>query len=189
MKHIITGQVLLIMCCMVYTIWWYRGFRPGKHVSRVGGINGVLLMVTAVLGIAGIIFSLIPEDRNLGDRSIQIPKKMSIMHIIFAGIVGYLVLVLITRYFFKRVVTTELILIVGWMMLEVAVTNRLNAEGFLPDNRFFGMCIVLAIAFVISIVLYVMYYRMDDTKAFYSAMIPLITEAVSMGVLLIAIIV
>ena len=184
MKHIVTGQVLLIMCCMVYTIWWYRGFRPKKHVSRVGGINGVLLMVTVVLGIAGIIFSLIPENRNLADRSVQIPQKMNTMHIIFAGIVGYLILLLVTQYFLKREVTTELILIVGWITLEVAVINRLNAEGFLPDNRFFGMCIVLAIAFVISIILYVMYYRMDDTKAFYSAMIPLITEAVSMGVLI-----
>ena len=42
---------------------------------------------------------------------------------------------------------------------------------------------VIAVAFLISIVLYVAYYRMDEMKAFYAAMVPLITEAVAMGIL------
>ena len=33
-------------------------------------------------------------------------------------------------------------------------------------------------------VLYVAYYRIEDKAAFYSAMVPLVTEAVSMGVLI-----
>ena len=59
MKQIITGQVFLILCCAVYLVWWYRGFRPGVHVSRAGGINGILLLITAVLGFVGIVFRVI----------------------------------------------------------------------------------------------------------------------------------
>jgi hypothetical protein len=33
-------------------------------------------------------------------------------------------------------------------------------------------------------ILYVAYYRMEDNAAFYSAMVPLVTEAASMGVLI-----
>ena len=46
------------------------------------------------------------------------------------------------------------------------------------------MCAVIATAFTISIVFYVAYYRMDEMKAFYAAMVPLVTEGVSMAVLI-----
>ena len=45
------------------------------------------------------------------------------------------------------------------------------------------MCIVIAVAFLVSIILYVAYYRMEAMKAFYAAMVPLITEAGAMAVL------
>ena len=68
MRRIITGQVLLIICCILYMVWWYRCYRPGEAVNRIGGANGMLL--------------------------------------------------LITRFAFNRIVTTELILIVGWTILD-----------------------------------------------------------------------
>ena len=91
---------------------------------------------------------------------------------------------LITKYGFKRIVTSELLLIVCWTMLEVSVINKLNSAGNLSDARFFPMCCVIVIAFVISMVLYVAYYRVEEWKAFYLAMIPLITEAAAMAVLI-----
>ena len=42
----------------------------------------------------------------------------------------------------------------------------------------------LAAAFLISMVLYVAYYRLEEMKAFYAAMVPLITEASAMAVLI-----
>ena len=42
---------------------------------------------------------------------------------------------------------------------------------------------IIAVAFVISMVLYVAYYRMEEMRAFYIAMVPLVTEALSMGIL------
>ena len=61
----------------------------------------------------------------------------------------------------------------------------LNADGKLSDARFWIMIVVLAAAFLISMILYVLYYRMEPMKAFYAAMVPLITEGVSMVVLLV----
>lgn len=90
---------------------------------------------------------------------------------------------LITKYGFDRFVTTELFLIVGWTMLEASILNRLAGSGILFGAKLICMIGVIAFAFVISMVLYVAYYRMEDMKAFYAAMVPLITEGVSMSVL------
>ena len=176
MNRIITGQILLIFCCAVYLVWWYRGFRPGISVSRVSGLNGVLLTVTAILGIAGVLLCLLHSDSSS-------PWKISPVYIIIGGIIGYIVLLVVTRYIFNRVVTSELFLIIGWTMLETAVINQLNADGTLGEAGYVIMCGVIAAAFIISMVLYVAYYRMEEMKAFYAAMIPLVTEGAAMAVL------
>ena len=177
MRRIITGQVLLIICCIFYMVWWYRCYRPGDAVNRVGGANGILLLSTAAFGIAGVVLSLMKVP------AIASPKIESIW-ILTTGIAAYVILLLITRFAFNRIVTTELILIVGWTMLETAVICNLNAAGGLAERGFFFMYAVIAIAFIISIVLYVAYYRMEEMRAFYAAMVPLVTAALSMGMLL-----
>lgn len=176
MNRIITGQILLILCCAVYLVWWYRGFRPGINVSRASGLNGVLLAVTAILGIAGAALSLLHDEAPA-------PWKIAPFYIIISGIAGYIVLLVVTRYIFKRVVTSELFLIISWTMLETAVINQLNAEGILKETGFAVMCVIIAAAFIISMVLYVAYYKMEEMKAFYAAMVPLVTEGAAMAVL------
>lgn len=175
---VVTGQVLLVVCCVFYLIWWYRGFRPGITVNRVGGVNGILLVITAAFGIAGVVMSLWPTQASQSG-------KISFLVIIAGGIIAYVILLLITKLLFQRVVTSELFLIVGWTMLELAVLSKLNAAGTLGDKDFYMMCLVIAAAFLISMVLYVAYYRMEEMKAFYAAMVPLVTEGLSMMVLII----
>jgi hypothetical protein len=177
MKQIITGQVLLILCCAVYLVWWYRGFRPGIHVSRVGGVNVALLLVTAVLGFAGMIFSLMPVEE------IRKPLISQGMIVIF-GIAAYLVLLFVTKRLFDRIVTTELFLIVGWTMLEIIAADRLYAVGALDGDGIIVITVIIAAAFLIGIVLYVAYYRMEEMRAFYAAMVPLIVDAVAMAAII-----
>jgi hypothetical protein len=105
------------------------------------------------------------------------------LYIIIGGIAAYIVLMMITQYAFQRIVTTELFLIVGWTMLELSLLNRLSGSGLLTGPRLVIMYVVMALAFTISMILYVAYYRMEEMKAFYAAMIPLVTEGASMGVL------
>ena len=178
MKQIVIGQILLILCCIVYLIWWYRGFRPGVHVSRAGGINGLLLLVTAALGLGGMVFSLMSVEEI---RKPAISQGM----IIICGIAAYFLLLFVTKRFFNRVVTTELFLIVGWTVLEMVVIDRLYAIGAFDGTGFIAMCVVVAAAFLIGIVLYVAYYRMEEMRAFYAAMVPLIVDAISMAVIVV----
>lgn len=171
------GQALLIVCCVFYLAWWYRAYRPGVSVSQIGGINGVLLFITMALGISGTVFSLtlIPEVSG--------PDHYPLM-ITGAGIAAYTVLLLVTKFVFHRIVTAELFLIVAWTVLEVLVIHSLYAGKFLSDSGVVFLGSVITAAFVISMVLYMAYYRMEEVKAFYAAMVPLVTEAVAMAVLI-----
>ena len=178
MRHIITGQILLIVCCIFYMIWWYRGFKPNVEADRLGGINGILLLITAVLGVAGILFSLMPTPETAGTKYGQ-------MYIIIGGIAAYIILMMVTKYAFNRIVTSELFLIVGWTILELSLLNRLDGSNLLSGTGLMVVYVSVVLAFIISMILYVAYYRMEDNAAFYSAMVPLVTEAVSMGMLLV----
>ena len=89
MRRVLAGQILLILCCLFYLIWWCRGYRPGAPANRVGGANGILLIITAALGVAGLSFSLmlIPEVEK---------TKISPTGIVIVGIISYFVLLLVT---------------------------------------------------------------------------------------------
>jgi len=77
-------------------------------------------------------------------------------------------------------VTSELLLIVAWTMLELWAIVVLNGGGSLSDVRLTILAVVLAAAFIVSIILYVAYYRMEEIRAFYAAMIPLIAAEMFM---------
>ena len=174
MKDLYLGQTLLVVCCVFYLIWWYLGFRPGVQVNRVGGKLGFLLLVTAGFGIAGLSFTM------KGMMEPHPAPRLDALWIVLVGILSYIALVFVTKVLFSRVVTSELFLIVGWGTLEVCVVNVLEAAGVLTDSRLQIAWGVLAVALLLSLVLYVLYYRVEEKLAFYLAMVPLVTEGVSM---------
>ena len=176
MRQIITGQLLMVICCIFYLIWWYMGYRPGVQVDRMQGANGVLFMLIFVSGVAGLVFNFMPSAETSTTKYRQI-------FIVLGGIATYIIFMIITKYGFHRIVTTELFLIVGWTMLELSILNRLSGSELLVGSRLVLMYCVIALAFAISMVLYVAYYRMDKMKAFYVAMVPLITEGLAMVIL------
>ena len=106
MRQIVIGQILMVICCIFYLVWWYLGYRPNTQVNRAEGINGVLLMLTAAFGVAGLIFSLMPMKETSTVKYRQ-------LYIVIGGIAAYILLMFITKYGFQRIVTTELFLIVG----------------------------------------------------------------------------
>ena len=119
---IIFGQILLVICCIFYLIWWSISYRPGVEVKRAGGLNGIMLLITAFCGLAGIAVSI------YGVNAVQKTGHLKITGIVIVagGIIAYVLLLLITRFLFQRQVTTELVLITGWVMLELTVISSLK---------------------------------------------------------------
>lgn len=181
LTKIMIGQMTLMICCGFYLLWWRISYRPNETVNRLSGINGVLLLITAISGVVGVILS------SQGQSALPAVKtlKMQKYQIMAGGIIAYVLLFIMTTTLFHRPVTTELFLIIGWVVLELMIVNALNGANQISDTRFWLLIAVIMIAFCISMGLYILYYRMEPYKAYYWAMVPLITEGVSMGILLI----
>ena len=175
------GQILLILCCALYLVWWSVSYRPGISVSRVSGFRGLLLMITALCGVTGMVLSVAGANHLPGSSA----RKLSGTFILISGVVLYFIMMLITTIVFHRIVTTELFLITGWGALELMAVSALNGAGIFQNGAFLGMAAVIAAAWILSMVLYVLYYRMEAHRAFYAAMVPLIAEAASMLILII----
>ena len=180
MKPLLIGHVFLIVCCGFYLAWWYLAFRPGYAGSRVSGIAGALLLITAICGFIGIGFSVTGILRD-GARSAFIPSAA----IVIGGILVYLLLMAGSSLLLHRQVTTELFLILGWLVLELLsfqTSYRLEATGFTGAVI---LSVLAALAAILSLFLYLEYYRVSDMRGYIYGMVPLITEALCMVVFLI----
>ncbi len=113
---------------------------------------------------------------------VQIGRVVSGLVIIVAGIVTYVVLLYGSRIILHRQVTSELFLIIGWSMLEVASINRAIAWERVSIDRGIVFLIIVAVAAVLSLYFYLQYYKVKPMTGYFFGMVPLITEAISMGV-------
>lgn len=136
----------------------------------------VFLVLTALFGIMG------TESTIIGMNAIRPVRKPLVpgWTICVAGIALYAVLFFVTGKLMNRPVTTELLLITGWLVLELCMVNSLAAGG-MAHSRIVWMIVIILASWVISMILYMVYYHMEEQKAYYAAMVPLITEAVGMA--------
>ena len=177
MNLIRLGQGLLIICCGFYLIWWGVAFHSDHGDSHTSGIDGILLLITAALGLSGLFFNMLGITK--------IPSESGVVSgfvIIIAGIVTYIVLLFGSRIVLHRQVTSELFLIIGWSMLEVASINRAFAWERVSVDKVIVFLVIVAVAAVLSLYFYLQYYKVKPMTGYFFGMVPLITEAISMGV-------
>ena len=98
-----------------------------------------------------------------------------------------MVLFLVTYLIFKRQVTTELFLIVGWAVLELCAVNVLYGMGQFQLTGAVVFAVIIAAAALISLICYIFYYKLGQTAGYIDGMIPLILAAVVMSVITIKI--
>ena len=153
MEQIRLGQGLLIVCCVFYLIWWGVAFHPSHGNSHTSGIDGILLLVTALFGLTGLAVNML--------GIIKIPPKeglISGMVIIIAGAVTYVVLLCGSGIILHRQVTSELFLIIGWAMLEVASINRSFAWEKVTTGQVVVFLVIVTVAAILSLYFYLQYY-------------------------------
>lgn len=179
MTQIRLGQILLILCCIFYLIWWSLAFHPSHGNSHASGIDGWLLLVTAGFGLTGLAMSLIGVRDNTTANGF-----VSGIGILAGGMLVYMVLLFGTKTLLHRQVTTELVLIIGWAMLEIACTNTAFSLENLSRGRVITFLIIVLAATISSLIFYLLYYRVEAMLGYYFGMIPLITTGISMMIFL-----
>lgn len=179
-RQMLTGNVLLILCCACYLLWWLIAFRPSGHLDTIN--TRWILIPAFALGLTSIFVTLY-GIRKADIRQILIPKDW----ILWGGIGAYVVLLIVTYVFFHRPVTTELLLIVGWAMLALAEINALYGMDVFSRKTAVIFCLITAAAVLGSLVCYVLYYRLGNTAGYIDGIVPLVLAAVVFGVLAAAI--
>ena len=173
MKDLIHGNILLIVCCAFYLLWWCLAFHPSKTMSKM--ITGPIIAFAAAVGIVGGYLVLRAISNISLSRSLIGGFKL-----LGIGAIVYVVLLLISFFVLNRPVTTELLLIVGWATLQISYTNVLYGTSHVSFMTAI-ILILLIIAFAVaSLVAYMFYYQLEAMASYIDGMIPLVLVMVMM---------
>ena len=170
-KSIFFGNILIIICVVFYLIWWAVAFKPNavSHNKK----NGILLGIAAVVGVIGVIV-VIKGIRYFSGEGELLPSEM----VIWSGVAVYAALLIFTFLVFKRQVTTELLLIVGWAVLEIMVINTLYGYGLIMSVIAYIVITSIITVSVVNLICYILYYKMENNAAYVDGMIPLILTGI-----------
>ncbi len=168
--QMLIGNLLLTGCCAFYILWWLIAFKPNHPIK--GMRSGWLLIGAFAFGLAGVI--QIVRGSNLPQGTLGFASRRAIL---IGGIAAYVILLAATYLIFKRQVTSELFLITGWAMLTFMEINALYALGMFTRSAGTVFLAITLIAAAVSIVCYILYYRLDGVKAYIDGIIPLALAA------------
>jgi hypothetical protein len=150
--EIFYGNLLLLICTLFYLACWFVSYRPDSP----GRSAGVFYLTAAfITGIAA----------------------LPVRYIALGGAALFVVMLLVTVIVFHRIVTSELMIIHIWVMLEMSAVVVLYGTGRFGAGRAATLCALLGIAFVIGMICYVLYYRLDETASYLAGLIPLVNDA------------
>ncbi len=164
----------MVVCFLFYLLWWIFAFKPEKAVK--GLASGWLLIPAFVFGAAAIT-ELVSGIRNIETGKLFFPNK----NILICGIAVYFVLLTVTGILLKRMVTTELLLIVGWTTLAFSEVNTLYGTGSFSRNTALAFFLVILLTSVLSLICYMLYYNMGALTGYIDGMIPLILVSLVMA--------
>jgi hypothetical protein len=158
------GHLLLAVCAVLYLAWWWVFFHPrGERPQGLEYGAGVACIIGAA--IAGIVAVVMIMDALDG-----MPNATDAWHPWWVAVGAYVVLALVTARYFDRPVTTELVLIVGWAALEAVVLGALSALG---SPAVMPLAAAVVAGTVVSLVCYVLYYRLMGMASFVDGCVPL----------------
>ena len=174
-KTLLTGNWTMALCGVFYLAWWIVAFRPPKPRSTPFG--WVLLASAFLAGIAG--FYLM--GRTLAEPLPDARLGIRGLWIVLAGAAAYVVLLAGTTLVFHRQVTSELLIIDAWTVLELCAVNFLYRCGALsPLGALTLACLILSAA-ASSLVCYILYYRLPYTPGFIAGCVPLALAVVTIA--------
>ncbi|MCD8367659.1 MAG: hypothetical protein LUC48_06495 [Clostridiales bacterium] len=171
-RQMLTGNLLLVACCVFYLAWWLIAFKPEGAIR--GMKSGWLLIPALLFGGAAIVEIVQGSDAD-GQGGL-----LSRTAIVMGGIIAYVVLLAASSLILRRQVTTELLLIVGWTVLMFLEISGLFALGQYSRGMAIAFLAITVIAAIVSLICYLLYYNLDSVKGYIDGMIPLLLVAVMM---------
>lgn len=173
MGTLFKGILMLAACAGFYLVWWGVAFYPERHASL--WLSGILLVATAVCGIMAVNW--------MAQGIFQAEKVRAGVPggwILAGGVIGYVVLLVISNVVFHRMVTTELFLIVGWAVLNLIVVDTLYASGLFSCGVSAVFVVLTLVVVVASLYCYMIYYDLEKWKGYIDGFLPLVMVGIAM---------
>ena len=172
------GNWLMVLCAAFYLAWWRITFHPPAPAGTP--IGKICLLLAFVTGLAGLSLAVISMNSVSGEKAkTGIPG----IAIVIGGEITYVVLLALSSRLFHRQVTSELLIIVIWTVLELCALNSWYRHGKLfqfSSIILAGLVIVVAAA---SLICYLQYYRISYEKGYLIGSVPLLLTAIIMVVI------
>jgi hypothetical protein len=172
---IVIGEVLLVVCSVSYLVWWTITFRPSGRTPSGGGpfllgavLGGLGGMVLLGLGIAALLSKASP---------------LAVGATIVGGVLVGALLLYVTADVAHRPVTTELPLIVLWATAQLAAGITLRTAGVLRAPSASAWIVATAVATLVGLACYLVFYRLDPIPAYWIGMVPLAVDGVVAAIL------
>jgi len=172
MQALSRGHAEMAICCLFYLVWWCIFFWPhsdGSKFPAVLNLIGVCSIVAAV--IVGLLAAV-----TLGGVVSSTKGHIQAVWIVFGAVCLYVALLLVTSGILKRPATTELLLFVAWLALELCVINVLTGDLIQETQAWLSTAMLIAtvIGFVVCLVCYQLYYQLAGQASFIDGCIPLL---------------
>ena len=176
------GNWLMVVCAAFYLAWWRITFRPpAPEGTPLGSACIILAFIT---GIAGIVLAGI--SMNSGSENTERAGIPGIA-IVIGGVVTYVVLLAVSSRLFHRQVTSELLIIIVWTVLELCALNSWYQRGKLVFVLTVILAVMVIIVAIASLICYLQYYRVSYEKGYLIGSIPLVLTAAIMAIINLAV--
>ena len=188
-QKIVQGQISLIVCCLLYIVWWVIAFHP--HATRMNKIQGniplLFVWVTAGLGLdyaSGGLYAICQDGMGtlvMSPIVASIATSMVVV-LLIAGVFVYALMLFGSVKILKRKLTSELLFLTLWAVLELIIVEVVEiAQTGMTTISMFPSVMVIAIASCVGLGCYLVYYKLAPWPAFYLAMVPLAVNALAMA--------
>lgn len=175
-RAIFFGNILFVLCCGFYLAWWFVAFRANDPIKGIQ--SGWLLIPAAVAGLVGVALTIQGIAATKAE-SAMVPTYV----FLWGALIAFVVLAALTAVVFKRQMTSELLLFVLWGALALAEVNALYGSQQLLPSIAVALAVSIVIVVAISLVCYVLFYRLAPRPAFWDGAIPLLLIALTMAAL------
>ena len=172
---LLTGNWMMVLCAGFYLAWWRITFRPpAPEGTPLGRICIILAFISGIAGIA-----LAAAGMNSASKE---PARTGLpgIAIVMGGIILYVLLLAISSKVFHRQVTSELLIIFMWTVLELCAINHWYGSGSLPLITSVIFAIIVVLTAIASLICYLQYYRVSYEQGFLIGSIPLVLTGVVM---------
>jgi hypothetical protein len=109
--------------------------------------------------------------------------------LLLGSVVLFVILLLVTSIVFHRVVTSELLIIHLWMVLELCAITVMYGMGRFDAGRAVALSVLVGLSFIVSLVCYILYYRLSGMESYYTGILPLAISSFVTAVFLLLVVV